>query len=192
MSATPDHSAAIMAMGSDGISASDLALLVGLSPAEVENRLTASEVAPLRGRQQRSRVYDLWQAMGALTRGGGSELTDQQITTAIQKMRPSQLPPALQLEFWKAQQARSAYQLENKQLWRTERVQKLVGGIFKVIRQNMMLLPETANRQTSLTQEQIKIITGMADATLDEIREGIVEEMGAWEGADRESDDPSK
>lgn len=182
----PDHGPAISAIISQGITARDLAALTGKPLHVVEAAL--GTITPVRGQQVRTRVYDCWQALAAL--GAGGEGPDEQaLEEAIKRMKPTQLPAALTLEFWKGQSARAAYLTERGDLWRTAKVQQLVAGIYKAVRQSMSLLEDNVDQQTALTTRQREIIRTIADATLGEAKERINEEFKNWESVDDHDDD---
>ena len=63
-SATPDHGAAIQALIMQGVTSADVAALTGRPADEIEKLLAMVE--PIRGKQARSRVYNLWDAMRAV------------------------------------------------------------------------------------------------------------------------------
>lgn len=182
----PDHGPAISAIISQGITARDLASLTGKPLHMVEAAL--GTIAPVRGQQSRTRVYDCWQALAAL--GAGGEGPDEQaIEEAIKRMKPTQLPAALSHEFWKGLGARAAYLTERGDLWRTSKVQQLVAGIYKAVRQSMSLLEDNVDQQTALTPRQREIIRSVADATLGEAKELIGEQFKTWESIDDHDDD---
>lgn len=177
-------------MITDGITIADLSQLLGVTPDDAERGLLG--LKPIRGVQQRARVYPLWEAMQAMTNSGGG-IDDQQLEEAIKSMKPAQLPVALQSEFWKAQRSRNEYLTENQDLWRTGKVQTAVATIFKVVRQSMTLLEDNVDQQTALTPRQRDIVRGIADSVLGELRDAIVDNFSDWDGSDdREDDNPAK
>jgi hypothetical protein len=182
----PDHSALIGELVAQGITSKDLSRLTGRALADVESAL--GTLTPVRGQQSRSRVYDLWQALGALGRKSDGEEDAAALEEAIMRMKPTQLPAALSLEFWKAQKARSDFMEERGDLWRTPKVQALVASVYKVLRQSMSLLEDNVDQQTALTPRQREIIRSIADATLAEAAEAIQDKLKGWEGIDDHDD----
>ena len=186
----PDHLPAITQMAAQGITIADLSALTGRTAGEIEGELLG--VKPLRGVQQRGRVYDLYEALGALGAKEDPAETAKAIESAITRMKPSQLPAALSKEFWQGQQARLTYQQEVDLLWKQARVQRAMGELLKVMRQSLTLMTDNVDRQTALTDRQRTIIQGIADATLAECRDTIAEHFKGWEGElDKEERNPA-
>jgi len=187
---TPNHSDAIREIASNGITVGDLAGLTGLSATEIETALVG--VPPMRGQQTRARVYDLYAAMSALV-VAGEGANSAMIEEAIKRMKPNTLPPALSKEFWQGQKARLEYMQSVDHLWRTERVQKVVASIFKIIRQQMTLLVDNVEQQTSLSNRQREIIIALADGTLGDCRDTVLDDAKTWPtDFDKEDADPAK
>ena len=185
----PSHLDAIDRMVQTGITIQDLSAMTGLPMGDVESQLIA--VKPMRGIQTRARVYDLYTAMEAL-RGAG-DAADIALEETIKRMKPNQLPPSLSTEFWKGQKARLEYMEEVEQLWRQERVQLAIATVLKVIRQQMTLLADNVDQQATLTIRQREIIQGIADATLGECRDAVIESFNGWDGTiDKEDRNPAR
>ncbi len=185
----PSHLDAIDRMVQQGITVQDLSAMTGRPMAEVESMLIA--VKPMRGIQLRARVYDLYTAMQALS--GSGDAADKALEETIKRMKPNQLPASLSTEFWKGQKARLEYMEEVEQLWRQERVQMAVATVLKVMRQQMTLLADNVDQQATLSVRQREIIQGIADATLGECRDAVIEAFNGWDGSeDKEDRNPAR
>ena len=92
----------------------------------------------------------------------------------LKKMRPQDMPQAIQKQFWDAQNARLKFMADAKHLWRTDTIQYALSDIFKTVRQRVLLFSDTVERQTGLTEEQRNLVQGMADGLLDDLRESII------------------
>ena len=185
----PSHLDAIDRMVQQGITVQDLSAMTGRPMAEVESMLIA--VKPMRGIQLRARVYDLYTAMQALS--GSGDAADKALEETIKRMKPNQLPASLSTEFWKGQKARLEYMEEVEQLWRQERVQMAVATVLKVMRQQMTLLADNVDQQATLSIRQREIIQGIADATLGECRDAVIEAFNGWDGSeDKEDRNPAR
>lgn len=174
----------------DGVTIPDLADLIGRPAAEVKEALKL--IKPLRGVHMRTAVYDTRQAMSALCPTGDGP-DPEQIAEYIRSMKPSQMPVAIQAEFWNAQTKRLKYLEEVGDLWRTSAVQKMVAEILKIARQSMTLLEDNVDQQTALTQRQREIIRNAADSVLAEMRDTVIQTFNGWDGSDdREDDNPAR
>ena len=164
-SATPDHGAAIQALIMQGVTSADVAALTGRPADEIEKLLAMVE--PIRGKQARSRVYNLWDAMRAV---GSVEGDHTQMEEALKRMKPTQLPAPLTKEFWSAMRERQKYMEDHNRLWRTDRVKLLISQVYKSLRTAMTLLEDNVDQQTALTPQQRVIVraikTGKAPLVL--------------------------
>jgi len=178
----------ITALLRDGLTILDLAELSGQPPADIKERLKL--VKPLRGVHMRTAVYDTRAAFAALV-AEGDGVDPNVIAEHIRSMKPSQLPVAIQAEFWSAQTKRLKYLEEVGDLWRTNAVQKMVAELLKIARQSMTLLEDNVDQQTALTPRQRDIVRAVADSVLAEMRDTVIQTFSGWDGTvDRESDTP--
>lgn len=178
-------------MLAQGITIPDIASLYGCDSESVKRALAF--VKPMRGAQIRTAVYGLWEAMGALRGEQVEGVSQEQIADYIAKMKPAQLPVALQSEFWSAQTKRLKYQEEVGDLWRTAAVQRAVSDVLRIARQAMTLMKDNVDQQTSLTPRQAEIVQGIADAVLADMRDAVMEHFKGWDGTlDKEDRDPSR
>lgn len=180
---------AIQTLLLSGVTSADVAQLTGRPQAEVEVAL--AKIEPVRGKQARTRTYDLWAALGALaaTPPQNDEEEARKLEEAIRRMKPSQLPPALALDFWRAMSSRQKYHEESGQLWRTDKVKLLVSQIYKAMRQAMSLMEDNVDQQTALTLQQRAIIRGISDGVLIEARELIKDHFSGWDSLDDHDQD---
>lgn len=101
----------------------------------------------------------------------------------IKSLSPSKLPPALQDAFWKALKTRQQWEENRGDLWRTERVFKVVTDAFKIIRLTVLMFVDTVSQRTELTEEQRRIITELGDGLLAMLGEKLKEEFAFYEAA---------
>lgn len=99
------------------------------------------------------------------------------IERALMKMKPSQLPPALQDAFWKAQITRQEYELSKGQLWDTERVVKVLGRAFKPCAMTLRMMADTVEQVQELTPEQRAVIVDLSDQMLRSMQQALVDEF---------------
>lgn len=188
MSGPTDNTVALMALAS-GVSLYDLSVITRKPEDELKQALSA--VPPIRGGNSRTHVYDIAQALPAIYANDAA--TAERITEAIKKMKPTQLPPALQKEFWSAQRARLDYLEDVKDLWRTERVMQVLSKVLGIQRQAMTLLEDNTDQRDTLTAAQRAYIRSAADSVLLETQRLMQEEFATWDGEpDRETLNPAE
>ncbi len=188
---TPDHGEAISRMVAQGIAIPDLATMYGMSQEDVKEALAL--VKPIRGKQIRTAVYALWDALGALRGSDEGGVSAEQLADYISKMKPSQLPVALQEAFWSAQIKRQKFEEERGDLWRTAAVMKVISELLRVARQSMTLMVDNVDQQTALTPRQREIVRAIGDSVLADMRERVIEAFNGWDGSeDKDDADPSK
>ncbi len=93
----------------------------------------------------------------------------------LKKLRPQDMPQGIQKQFWDAQNGRLKFMADAGHLWRTDRVQHVIADAFKVVRQRVLLLADTVDRQTGLTEEQRNIVQNMADGLLNDLHNAIID-----------------
>jgi hypothetical protein len=93
----------------------------------------------------------------------------------IKSLSPAKLPPALQDQYWKAQNSRLKYELERGDLWRTERVFSVFAETLKEMRQGILMFEDTLEDATGLTSEQREHVRKMTDSLLHNLESRIVE-----------------
>lgn len=169
---SPDAQAIIY----DGVTTTTLGEMFGLDHKEVRKRLTG-KVQPVDTKRMTYRVRD-----------AAPYLIDLKIDPEemIKSLSPSKLPPALQDSFWKALNSRQKYEENRGELWRTERVFEVVSSAFKVIRMTIMMVEDTIEQRTVLTQEQRIIIREIMDGLMTSLRDKLREEFAFFTPAEDE------
>lgn len=151
----------------EGASISELALLFGKDKRRVAELIREVEPSGMRAGYP---VFPIGEAAKYLV----DPIVD--IEAWIKKLRPNDLPPFLQKEFWAAQRQRQQYELTQGSLWSTEDVQLALGEAFKSLKSSIRLWADNIERQTSLTEDQRRIITKMSDAMLLDLHRALVED----------------
>lgn len=162
-----ERSAAEKATLYDGASVSELSLLFGKDKRRVAELIRA---VPASGHRAGFPIFAIADAAPYLV----DPVVD--IEAWIKKLRPNDLPPYLQKDFWAAQRQRQQYEIAQGNLWSTEEVQLALGEAFKSLKASIRLWADTIERQTSLTEEQRRIIMQMSDAMLADLHRGLIEE----------------
>jgi hypothetical protein len=152
----------------EGASVSTLGQLFGLDNRDVTRKIAKLEPC---GTRNGWPVYDLGQAARYLV----DPVID--IEAYIKTLKPSDLPTALQDAYWKGQLSRQKWEENAKHLWRTEAVMEVLTGVYKNLRQSLMLFSDAVETQTGLTPDQRAVIESMTDGVLDDMRRQLVEQF---------------
>jgi hypothetical protein len=72
----------------------------------------------------------------------------------VKSLRPADLPPYLQSEFWDAQNKRQKWEENAGELWRTEKVIEVFADVFKHIKETMQQWQDSIERKEGLTGER--------------------------------------
>jgi hypothetical protein len=89
-------------------------------------------------------------------------------------MNHSDLPPLLTKEYWNGQRARQIFEENAGDLWRTSQVVEGFAEAFKTLRMSLLLMADSVERETNLSEVQRKIIKRMIDGAIDDLRESMV------------------
>ena len=142
-----------------GLSASRLAAIFHTSIEVVRRKLTGlSPTAQYNGHD----LYDIAEAAQRLVK------PTVDVEEYIQKMRPQDLPARLGKDFWAAQRSRQQFEEEAGDLWRTEKVQHVIGDLVKLFRQRVMLFTDTVERQHTLSVDQRRVVQALCDGLLED------------------------
>lgn len=162
------HDEQTKAMLFDGASISQLAALFGS-----DNRTIAKKIQGLSacGRRKGHPIYSVKDAAAFLV------TPNIDIEAAIRKMRPEDLPAALQREYWSAQRARLAFEEDQGDLWRTQDVIEHFAKVFKTLRTVLVLLPDTVERDAIMTDRQKSVVQTLIDTALKDLHKTLVQEF---------------
>lgn len=153
---------------SKGVSIAFLATFFGMDKRHVALKLAGVKVVG-KGKGHHP-LYDFKESIMKLARPGPEQLAEY-----VKTMRPNDLPPMMQSEFWQGQLRRQKFMLEAGDLWKTTDVLDMLAEVFKTVRVTAMLFADSVARETDLTPRQRTIISELADAMLDELREKLIE-----------------
>lgn len=121
------------------------------------------------GQRKGASVYDISEAAGRLVKPSYS------IEAFIKKMHHSELPPMLGKEFWNAQNARQKFEENAADLWRTADVVEAFAAVFSTLRMTLLLVSDSVERETSLSDRQRDIVKNQIDGAIDEMKKTITE-----------------
>jgi hypothetical protein len=148
-----------------GVSVGWLSKVFGMDPSDVKKRL--ADCPPLH-RRKAGYIYSLPVAARYLVK----PVFDVQ--KYIANMKPTELPPQLQRDYWDSALKRQKWEENAHHLWRTEAVLEIFGEVFKRIKFSMQLWADNLERVTGLTSEQRKLLVGMVDGLQNDIYDQLV------------------
>ena len=100
------------------------------------------------------------------------------IETYIKKMHHNDLPKMLTKEFWAGQRSRQEFEQREGNLWPTERVVGVVGGLMKLVKMSVRLMADAVDRQAELSDRQRNIVKALGDGMLEELYRNVIDEFG--------------
>lgn len=148
-----------------GMTVSQLAVAFGLGPQVVHRRLAALEPS---GRRGRFATYTIKDAAPLLVEAKGD------IEEKIKRMNPRDLPPNLLKEFWTGLRSRQAWELEERDLWRTPDVMAAFADAFKAVRMSLLLMSDTLEREDLFTVKQRERLQQLVDSALEDCRARLI------------------
>lgn len=149
-----------------GVTVSWLAEVFGMDPKDVKRRL--ADCPPIANRKN-GYIYSIPMAARYLIK----PVFD--IKKFLATMKPSELPPQLQGEFWTARLRQQKWEENAGQLWRTEKILEVLGEMFKTIKFTMQLWVDNLERSSTVSPEQRRLLVGMVDALQDEVYQSLVD-----------------
>lgn len=108
----------------------------------------------------------------------------------IKTLTPSKMPPMLQDGFWKGQLSRQKYMAQRGELWSTQRVFEVFSEMCKVIRMALLMVPDTVEQRSALTDEQRAIVQEVVDSTLNSLNTAVAEHFAFYEPKPDENGPP--
>lgn len=159
----------------EGVSISVLSQVFGMDRREVSAKLT--RVTP-KGQREGYSVYDLGEAARALV-GGPENLAE-----LLRDIKPKDFPPHLQGPYWEGQLKRLKFEEARGDLWRTEKVREVLLNVFRSLRTGIVLFQDKVEAQTSLNDEQRRIINQLSDELLSDMQRSLVEEFDLYDGSE--------
>lgn len=150
-----------------GVSIGWLSNIFRMDRQTVQKRLGACPV--LRRGQGDVPLFDVGQAASFLIK------PKINIEEWVKSLRPADLPPYLQSEFWDAQNKRQKWEENAGDLWRTDRVVEVFADVFKLIKETMQLWTDSIERKEGMTGEQRRLLMQMIDGMQDELYKKLID-----------------
>ena len=136
-----------------------------------------SSVAPC-GKRGQIDLYQIRDVAPYLVKPAGN------IEEYIRKMRPNDLPPVLQKEYWNGQRAKQAYLENNGDLWRTDRIVEVLSTVFQTLKMSLLLIPDAIERRSTLSDGQQQELRDQIDVALAQMRQALIDQFAGDTGAD--------
>lgn len=103
------------------------------------------------------------------------------IESYIKRMHHNDLPKHLTKEFWAGLKSKQDYELKAGDLWPTAKVVQEVGELMKMVKMSILLMGDTVERSTELSEKQRAILKGLTDGMLKELHRAVIEKF-TYEG----------
>lgn len=161
--ATDSESRAIIYQGA---TIPQLAAMFELKSADVLRKL--ANVAPTGKNTDGKDLYRVREAASQLAR-----LPDN-VVAQVMRLNHMDLPPMLRKEYWTGQNAMLKFLQAEGELWDTGAVVEYVAEAFKTIRMSLLLMTDTLERDSDLSETQRETLKTIIDSTLGDIRERLV------------------
>lgn len=91
----------------------------------------------------------------------------------LSQMNPRDLPERLRKEFWGARKLEQQVRKEAGDLWSSADVNRMLGDLMKLIKDNVLLWADTVGETQPLTNEQVMAIDDLGRNLLSQIAESI-------------------
>lgn len=152
----------------EGATMRQLAIMFKMEPKLVTQKV--SSLVPV-GRRRGTAVYSVAEAAQRLVK------PSYEIERVLMNMNHSDLPPMLQNAFWSGLKTRATYEEMIGDLWRTDKVVRLISVLFNSIRMTLLLLPDTIQREAGLDRERMTVVRRVVEGSLVEGRKAVIAEF---------------
>lgn len=156
-----------------GLTANMLAKLFKMDDVTVRRRLIQCPVATMDVAVNGHMVphYHVWQAAPFLV----ESKIDPEVLGRLAKSKD--LPNRLQQQFWDAMLKRQRWEEQAGDLWRTEKVQEVLGSAFQSMKFTMQLWMDTIQNQTEVSPRQREIILNLVDSLQQQVYDDLIRNL---------------
>lgn len=148
-----------------GLSITALAAVFKQDKKTVSRKL--ANIAPI-GKKRGFPVYDVAEAAAWLVK------PKIDIEKYMMSLRPMDLPPWLQRDFWDAMNKRQKWEEGAADLWRTDKIVEFLADVLRNIKNTVMLWNEGLEREETLSDEQRAYYRQMTDGLLDDLYNALL------------------
>lgn len=163
--------ASAVALVEQGATVIELSKMFAMDPRDVRSRLKEVHPDGTRGDVQYYAIRNAAPYLVPIAEG------DAAVVKRILKMNSNALPAVLKKEFWAGQLAELRVMELQSNLWPTKAVVDLASATFKTLRQSLVLMNDALDRESGLTEQQRAIISFRIDATLEELRSTLIDDL---------------
>ena len=154
----------------DGATANDLKYIFGLSYAAVRYKISGIRPCGKRGANDIYKIKDVAPLLCKVDYQDDAVMVER-----ILNMNADELPVKLSKAFWDGKRSRQQFEKEEGDLWPTDQVVELAGEAFKTIRLSLLLMPDTLERESSLSERQREVVQSIVDATLLQMKARLID-----------------
>lgn len=151
-----------------GVTLADMEVLFRMDRRTIERRLGG--VKP-NGKRGKAPTYFVHEVAPYLVKPVGD------FHAFMKRANPSDCPPILFKEYWNGQRAKAAFEENNGDLWRTEKVVHILSEVFKNLRTALLLVPDELDRTTTLSEVQREHLMVQIHKALGDLRAGLKDQF---------------
>ena len=114
------------------------------------------------------------------------------IEAYIKRMNHADLPKQLTKEFWAGLKNKQDYELKAGQLWPTSKVIQEVGELMKLVKMQVLLMSDSVERSSELSDKQRAVLKEIADGMLADLHRMVIEKFSQSEEGNHGNDTDSE
>jgi hypothetical protein len=146
-----------------------LALVFDMDPATVKKRLLRVKPVGFGGGSKQPRaLYDFKEACSYLVE------PKIDLDAYIKSLDPNKLPNHINKMFWEAQRTRLRFFIDTGQAWGNEDVLDVLGGLFMLIKDRTLMIPEEL-REAGVSDEVCETVRTMCDKFERDLHKQLIE-----------------
>jgi hypothetical protein len=153
----------------DGVNMSQMSTIFGIDHRVLDQKIHG---IPPCGTRNGVNIWQIKDVVPALWKPSA-----EQVEKHLRTMNHADLPKMLTKEFWAGQRSRQEFETRNRDLWPTVEIVSAVGELFKLIKMNLLLAPDSIEREVEVSDAQRKIFKRVVDGTLKDIHRMIGEKF---------------
>lgn len=153
----------------EGANESQLCALFKIDNRSIKSRLLGLEPV---GKRNGASIYDVAEVAQRM-----GKLTPKQIEQAMKRMNHADLPPLLAKEYWNGQRARQAFEENEGDLWRTEKVVSKMSDVVKALSMELNLLVDSIERQHEISEPVRELMINLVNGAKLNMVKSVIREF---------------